>query len=182
MGWKTRFVSKAVKDWKCLEKMDVPKSHSNRIFWAQWRLPSNSTPNSRPKGTFYFLRGPPTFVWSLWKSKRKPLKWHAFWLSFFFFFFFFFLSFFSEGRWKRNGEFFGQNGGRHRILRKILGRNTFKIFSKIFFLLRQENFHFLKTFSLYLERADESWLWGFLKKMCWKSENFSMADFVNFMS
>ena len=95
MGWKTRFVSKAVKDWKCLEKMDVSKSHSNRIFWAQWRLPSNSTPNSRPKGTFYFLRGPPTFVWSLWKSKRKPLKWHAFWLSFFFFFLSFFLLLFS---------------------------------------------------------------------------------------
>ena len=31
-----------------------------------------------------------------------------------------------------------------------------KIFPKNFFLLRQENFHFLKTFSLYLERADES--------------------------
>ena len=142
MGWKTRFVSKAVKDWKCLEKMDVPKSHSNRIFWAQWRLPSNSTPNSRPEGTFYFLRGPPTFVWSLWKSKRKPLKWHAFWLSFFFFFL---LSSSSpKVGWRRNGEFFGQNGGRHRILRQILGRNTFLIFSKKFFFASPGKFSLFK--------------------------------------
>ena len=133
MRRKTRFVSKAATDWKCLEKMDVPKSHSNRIFWAQWRLPSNSTPNSRPKGTFYFLRGPPTFVWSLWKSKRKPLKWHAFWLSFFFFF--------SAGRLVK---FYGQNGGRHRILRKILGRNTFKNFSKKFFFASPGKFSLFK--------------------------------------
>ena len=126
---------------------------------------------------FYFLRGPPTFVWSLWKSKRKPLKWHAFWLSFFF------LSFFlgrSSGKGMAN--FLGKTEVAIEFYAKFWAEIRLKIFPKNFFLLRQENFHFLKTFSLYLERADESWLWGFVKKMCWKSENFSMADFVNFMS
>ena len=91
---------------------------------------------------FYFLRGPPTFVWSLWKSKRKPLKWHAFWLSFFFLLSFFLLS--PKVGWRRNGEFFGQNGGCHRILRKILGRNTFWIFSKKFFFASPGKFSLFK--------------------------------------
>ena len=46
--------------------------------------------------------------------------------------------------WRRNGEFFGQNGGCHRILRKILGRNTFKIFSKKIFFASPGKFSLFK--------------------------------------
>ena len=54
----------------------------------------------------------------------------------------FFLS--AEVGWRRNGEFFGQNGGCHRILRKILGRNTFKKFSKKFFFASPGKFSLFK--------------------------------------
>ena len=39
---------------------------------------------------------------------------------------------------------------------KFWAEVPFEFFPKNFFLLRHENFHFLKTFSLYLERADSS--------------------------
>ena len=67
---------------------------------------------------------------------------------------FFFLSPKVVGKGMAN--FLGKTEVAIEFYAKFWAEIRLKIFPKNFFLLRQENFHFLKTFSLYLERADES--------------------------
>ena len=74
-----------------------------------------------------------------------------------FFFFLLLSSFFlcrSSGSITAN--FLGKTEVAIEFYAKFWAEIRLKFFPKNFFLLRQENFHFLKTFSLYLERADES--------------------------
>ena len=57
---------------------------------------------------------------------------------------------------KGMANFLGKTEVAIEFYAKFWAEMHFEFFPKNFFLLRQENFHFLKTFSLYLERADGS--------------------------
>ena len=66
--WKTEYVSENGGPQKSLKSNFLSSMEVAIEFYAKFQAERH----------FYFLRGPPTFVWSLWKSKRKPLKWHDF--------------------------------------------------------------------------------------------------------